>query len=75
MRERRKTKYIHEGRYVAEVDVRLVEDETGWSPYLNLEDAYKLDDAREALRQGNLDAAAQYGRIYELRPVAAAGEG
>lgn len=70
MKERMKSKYVHEGRYVAEVEVALVEDDTGWSPYLSVEDAYKLDDVRDALRQGDLQSAAKYGRIYELRPVA-----
>lgn len=67
---RRKSKYVHEGRYVAEVVVGLLEDDTGWSPYLSVEDACKLDDVREALRQGDLESAAKYGRIYELCPVA-----
>ena len=35
----------------------------------SIEDAYKLDDVREALRQRDLQSAAKYGRIYELRPV------
>jgi hypothetical protein len=70
MKRRKKSKYVHEGQYVAEVEVALVEDDTGWSPYLSVEDAYKLDDVREALRQGDLESAAKYGRIYELRPVA-----
>ncbi len=70
MKRRKKTKYVHEGQYVAEVEVDLVEDETEWSPYLSIEDAYKLDDVRDALRQGDLQSAARYGRIYELRPVA-----
>jgi len=65
-----KTKYVHEGQYVAEVEVAMIEDETGWSPYLSVEDAYKLDDVRDALRLGDLRSAARYGRIYELRPVA-----
>lgn len=69
MMRRKKTKYVHEGRYVAEVEVVLIEDETEWSPYLSLEDAHKLDDVRDALRQGDLEWAARYGRIYELRPV------
>lgn len=68
-KRRKRTKYVHEGRYVAEVEVALMEDDTGWSPYLSVEDAYKLDDVRDALRQGDLGAAARYGRIYELRPV------
>ncbi|MCF7669279.1 MAG: hypothetical protein K9N48_05840 [Verrucomicrobia bacterium] len=69
MNRRMKKKYVHEGKYVAEVEVSLIEDETEWSPYLSIEDAYKLDDVRDALRQGDFDSAAQYGRIYELRPV------
>lgn len=66
---RMKKKYVHEGRYVAEVEVVLAEDETEWSPCLSVEDAYKLDEIRGALRQGDLELAAKYGRIYELRPV------
>lgn len=65
MKQRKKSKYVHEGQYVAEVDVELLEDETGWSPYLSVEDAYKLDDVRDALRRGDLESAAKYGRIYE----------
>jgi hypothetical protein len=70
MKRRKKSKYVHEGQYVAEVEVELLEDDTGWSPYISVEDAYKLDDVRDALRQGDLKSAAKYGRIYELRPVA-----
>ena len=46
------TKLVHEGQYVAEVDVELLDTGEGWSPYLSLEDAYKLDDVRDALRRG-----------------------
>ena len=66
-----RTKHIYEGRYVAEVDVELIEDETGWSPYLSVDDACKLDEVRAALRRGDLKAATQKARVYELRPVAA----
>ncbi|MBK1633928.1 hypothetical protein CKO31_25000 [Thiohalocapsa halophila] len=70
MNQRKKTKYVHEGQYVAEVEVELVDDDTGWVPYLSVSDAYKLDDVKTALRQGDLASAAKYGSIYELRPVA-----
>lgn len=70
MEHRKRTKYVHEGRYVAEVEVTLIEDDTAWAPYLSLEDAYKLDDVRDALKAGNLEAAARYGRVYEMHPVA-----
>jgi len=69
MKRRKKIKYVHEGQYVAEVEVELMEGETGWSPYLNVEDTYKLDDVRDALRNGDLKSATKYGRNYELRPV------
>ncbi|MCZ6802689.1 MAG: hypothetical protein O7D86_01825 [Proteobacteria bacterium] len=69
MKQRKKTKYVHEGRYVAEVDIELVEDDSSWSPYLSVDDAYKLDDVRDALRRGDLHSASQYSRVYELRPV------
>jgi len=61
---------VHEGQYVAEVDVELIDMNTGWSPYLSLDDAYKLDDIRNALRQGDVKSAAQLARIFTLTPVA-----
>lgn len=71
MTARKRIKYIHEGRYVAEVDVDLLEDDAGWSPYLTVEDACRLDDVRDALRRGDLSAAAALARVYKLEPVAA----
>ena len=70
MSTRRYTKLVHEGDYVAEVDVDLLYSEEGWSPYLSLDDAYKLDDVREALRQGDMKSAARLARVYTLTPVA-----
>ena len=66
---RRRKKYIHEGNYVAEVEVDLIESDTGWSPYLSLKDACKLDDVREALRQEDLRRASLLARVYTLKPV------
>jgi hypothetical protein len=66
---RRKKKYVHEGNFVAEVEVDLLDTESGWSPYISLEDACKLDDVREALRRGDLRRASQFARIFSLTPV------
>ncbi|NKC12735.1 MAG: hypothetical protein GKR94_11210 [Gammaproteobacteria bacterium] len=68
--KRKRTKFIHEGSYVAEVDVELLEEPEGWSPYLSLEDAYRLDDVREALRRGDIKTAAKKSRVFSLTPVA-----
>lgn len=65
------TKLVHEGDYVAEVDVELLINDDGWSPYLSLEDAYKLDDVRQALRQRDLEIAAKLARVFTLTPIAA----
>jgi hypothetical protein len=70
MRKKHQTKLVHEGQYVAEVDVELIETDEGWSPYLSLDDARKLDDVREALRRGDMKTAGKFARIFTLVPVA-----
>jgi hypothetical protein len=70
MTTRRHTKLVHEGKYVAEVDVDLIEMDTAWGPYLSLEEAYKLDDVRDALRRGDIKAASRLARVFTLTPVA-----
>jgi hypothetical protein len=72
MTTRRQVKLIHEGEFIAQVEVELIYTDEGWSPYLSLDDARKLDDVREALRRGDLEAAAQVARIFKLTPVAIA---
>ena len=70
MNVRRKKKLVHEGQYVAEVEVEVIDTNTGWSPYLSLEDAYKLDDVRSALRRGDIKSASALARVFSLTPVA-----
>ena len=72
MSERSTTKLVREGDFVAEVQVRLLEDDCDWSPYLSPDDAFKLDDVRDALRAGDLKRAAQLAaRLYRLTPMEA----
>ncbi len=68
---RRTTKLIREGEYVTEVEVELTDSPDGWGPYLSLSDAKRLDEARAALRRGDLAAAAKIGRVFLLTPVKA----
>lgn len=70
MKKRKQIKYVHEGEYVAEVDVELMDAVDEWAPYLSLQDAYKLDDVREALRRGDLKAASEKARVFTLQPIA-----
>ncbi len=68
---RKSIKLIHEGKYAAEVPIELIEDDTAWSPYLSPDDVRKLDTVRLALKRGDTAEAAKYGRVFELKPVAA----
>jgi len=70
MTTRRRTKLVHEGDYLAEVDVELIETDSAWSPYLSLDDASKLDDVRDALRRGDIKAASRFARVFKLTPIA-----
>ena len=71
MTTRKHTKLVHEGEYAAEVEVQLLVTDDEWSPYLDLDDAYRLDEVREALRRGDVGAAARLARVYQLVPIAA----
>ena len=63
---------IREGDFAAEVDVHLIEGEGGWAPYLSLDDAYRLDAVRQALKSGDIRRAAQLASsVYRLTPVTA----
>ena len=72
MMTKKQRKLVHEGQYVAEVEVELIQADDAWAPYLSVEEARKLDDVRTALRQGDLAGAAKLARVYRLTPVNAA---
>ena len=68
---RKSKQLIHEGKYAAEVPIELIEDETGWSPYVSSEDVRKIDRVRLALRRGDIAAATREARVFELLPISA----
>ena len=71
MSTRRQTKLVHEGEFVAEVEIHLIESSEGWGLNVSMEDARKLNDVRQALGWGNLTAANKLARVYRLVPVPA----
>jgi len=77
MKKRKQIKSIREGKYLAEVSVsegsigELLETNESWTPYLSLEDAYRLDDVREALNKNDLERAMSLAKIFTLEPVSA----
>ena len=68
---RKSKKFIHEGKYAAEVMIELAYSDDSWSPAMSLEDARKLETVRLALQRGDIAEAAKHGRVFELTPVAA----
>jgi len=72
MSQQKRTKRVHEGEYVAEVEVTLTDFDQPWGPYLANEDVLKLDAVRRALRSGDVQLATKYGRVFRLIPVPAA---
>ena len=71
MSQRRHTKLVREGAYAGEVEVELIDGEGGWAPYLSPADAGRLDEMREALRRGDVQAASRLGRVFSLKPLSA----
>ena len=47
----------------------MIDDDTGWAPYLSVGDARKLDAVRAALKAGRLAEASALARVFELQPV------
>ena len=71
MHKRKHRKFIIEGKYVAEVEIEIIDSDEGWSPYLSLDDALKLDEIREFLKKGDIESAKKYAKVFTLSPVAA----
>ena len=67
---RKRTQLIHEGRYAAEVEITLIDDDSPWSPIVAKEDVYKTDRVRLALRRGDVKEAAKDAKVYELTLLA-----
>ncbi len=69
MKKRHYTKLVHEGQYVAKVNIELIANGGDWAPCLSLDDAQKLDSVRDALRKGDLRTAGKLANIFTLTPV------
>lgn len=70
-RTRKSAKWLHEGKYAAEVEIEFYYSDESWSPSMSADDARKLDTVRLTLKRGDIAEAAKHGRVFELKPVAA----
>ena len=69
MKTSRRTRLVYSGEFAAKVDVDMIEEEGGWSPYLSVADAQKLDETREALKSRDLKKASSLGAVFKLIPL------
>ncbi len=67
---RKSKKWLHEGKYAAEVEIELHYSDESWSPTMSADDARKLDTVRLALKRGDVAEAAKHASVFELKPVA-----
>ena len=63
-------RFIHEGKYAADVQVDLDYDDNEWGPTLLPADVQKLERVRLALRRGDIKAAAKEASVFELMLLA-----
>jgi len=68
--EKKQTKLIHEGDYVAEVRISIEQSDGPWAPYVSPDEATKLDEVRLALRKNDIETAAKYGKVYRVSLIA-----
>ncbi len=68
---RKHKKFIVEGNYVAEVEINIIDSDEGWSPYISLDDALKMDNIRKSLKQNDIKTAKKSAKVFILSPVAA----
>lgn len=60
---------VRERDLLAEVSVTLIEDgspDSGWGPYLSLEDAKRVERVRAALSAGDVSSASRDARVYRV---------
>ena len=55
--------------YVVEMQTELRGIGSRWAASVGLHDGKRMDAARAALEVGDLETAAQYGKVYRLEPV------
>ena len=66
---KKKTKFIHTDRYVAEVDVELEIVDQEWAPYLSVKEVSKLDLVKECLEKEDLKPISGIARVFEKKPI------
>lgn len=69
-RTKNTVKHIHEGKFVADVQVTLHYRGAEWDPTIDRPDIEKLDRVQKALRRGDVATAAKEAKVYELLPLA-----
>ena len=70
MKKRLHKKLVHEGPYVAEVEVELIERRRGLVTLFVTQGREQIGRRTHGSRRGDLASAARLSRVYSLTPVA-----
>ena len=66
---RTRTHMVETNGFVVEMQIEFAHPGSPWGAGIPLADSQRSYAAYQALKCGNLEAAAQYGRVYRLDPV------
>ena len=67
--DRYRTRMEDTNGYVIEMQTELCNPGSSYAASVALHDGERMDAARAALKSGDLETAAQYGKLYRLEPV------
>ena len=67
--DRYRTRMEDVSGYVVEMQTELKGIGSQWAASVSLHDGKRRDEVRTALKLGDLETAAQYGKVYRLEPV------
>ena len=67
--DRYRTRMREANGYAVEMQTELKGIGSPWAASVSLPDCDRIDAARAALEAGDLETAAQYGKVYRLEPV------
>ena len=67
---RTRTYWVEQNGYVVKMQIEFSQPGSPWGAGIPLPDSERSQAARQALKRGDLETAAQYGKVYRLEPVA-----
>ena len=66
---RTRTHWVEQNGYAVKMEIEFSQPGSPWGAGIPLPDSERSQAAHQALKRGDLETAAQYGKVYRLEPV------